>query len=426
MHERALEDATPEDIAMMAKLVEEGLLAGALGFSTGRTAGHRDARGNFVPGTYAALEELDALVSAIKAAGRGVLQVVPAGVGGFIIGDAPDALTGELDWMVEHGLRTGIPITFSVNQQGTITGEGDLDHWKPWFERCREANSRGANIRPQVGARCFGLLIGLQSRLNPLQYRPTYKEIAELPLAQRVEALRTPSIRERILGERGDYSGMMMADHFRRGTFEVVYPLVGLGGGRLDYEPGPDQSVAAIARATGRDPWEITYDLMLEGDGRNFLLMPLLNYGGGSYDAVREMIMDPMTIQGLGDGGAHVGLVVDASVNTYLLQHWVRDRTRGERIPLEYAVQRLTSDPAGFYGIPDRGVIAAGMQADLNLIDFDTLGIDYPELVHDLPSGASRLVQRSFGYVSTIVAGEEVVADGELTDARPGRLIRSR
>ena len=179
-----------------------------------------------------------------------------------------------------------------------------------------------------------------------------------------------------------------------------------------------------MARRAGVTPWELGYDLMLGTDGRDFLLRPLLNFGGGSYDGLHDMLMDPITVQGLGDGGAHVRIVCDASMTTYLLSHWVRDRTRGPRIPLEWAVRRLTQDPARLYGLDDRGIIAPGRRADLNLIDFDTLRLVFPEQVQDLPADAARLVQRSEGYVETIVAGETVVDDGELTDARPGALVR--
>ena len=191
-----------------------------------------------------------------------------------------------------------------------------------------------------------------------------------------------------------------------------------------DYEPGPEKSVAAIAARTNRDPWEISYDLLLADDGKEFLLHPYLNFGRGSYDGLYEMLRDPMTVQGLGDGGAHSAIVCDASMTTYLLTHWVRDRTRGPRLPLETAVRRLTRDPAELYSLSDRGVLRPGARADVNLIEFDALRLRYPERVTDLPAGAGRLVQHADGYVETIVAGETVVADGELTDARPGRLIR--
>ena len=206
-----------------------------------------------------------------------------------------------------------------------------------------------------------------------------------------------------------------------RRIFDRLFPL----GDTLDYEPTADKSVTAIAQREGRDPWEVIYDVMLGADGRDFLLFPLLNYGKGSYDGLYDMMSDPSTVQGLGDGGAHSSIVCDASMTTYLLTYWTRDRTRGPRLPLEYAVRRLTSDGADLYGLGDRGRIRQGLRADLNIIDYDKLALVHPEKVNDLPSGVGRLIQRSNGYTATIVAGEVVVDDGELTDARPGRLVRS-
>jgi len=216
------------------------------------------------------------------------------------------------------------------------------------------------------------------------------------------------------------HDGPPAMDQLRPRSFENLFPL----GDPLDYEPPPEASVASIARRTGADPWAVAYDLLLGSGGREFLLFPLLNYGQGSYDGMHDMMADPMTVQGLGDGGAHCGLICDASMTTYLLTHWARDRTRGPRFPLEWAVRRLTSDPAALYGLHDRGALVPGRRADLNLIDFEELRLLHPELRNDLPAGAGRLVQRSAGYRETIVAGETVVDGGELTDARPGSLVR--
>jgi len=210
-------------------------------------------------------------------------------------------------------------------------------------------------------------------------------------------------------------------DRMSRHILERLFPL----GETLDYEPTANNSVAAIARRDNRDPWEVVYDVMLGADGRDFLLFPLLNYGKGSYDGLYDMMSDPLTVQGLGDGGAHSSIVCDASMTTYLLTYWTRDRTRGPRLPLEYAVCRLTHDGAALYGLTDRGIIREGMRADLNVIDYQNLALLRPEKVNDLPSDTGRLIQRSTGYAATLVAGEVVVDDGELTDARPGRLVRS-
>jgi N-acyl-D-amino-acid deacylase len=244
--------------------------------------------------------------------------------------------------------------------------------------------------------------------------------VAHLPLAERVRRLRDPELRARILAEPAELTGPPAIDHFVEVLFKRLFPL----GEALDYEPGREASVAAIAQREGRDPWEVLYDLLVGADGRDFLLHPLLNYGRGSYDGLFDMMSDPMTVQGLGDGGAHCGIVCDASMTTYLLSHWARDRSRGPKLPVEHAVRRLTGDAAHLYGLGDRGVLAPGRRADLNLIDFEALALLHPELVTDLPAGAGRLVQRSVGYVETIVAGRTVVADGALTDERPGRVVR--
>jgi N-acyl-D-aspartate/D-glutamate deacylase len=242
----------------------------------------------------------------------------------------------------------------------------------------------------------------------------------DLPFDEMIRRLHHPDVKARILAEPPDRCEPRSADELNRHTFKRLYPL----GEHLDYEPAADDSIAAIAEREHRDPWDVTYDVLLGAGGREFLLLPLLNYAGNNYDHLHDMMSDPVSIQGLGDGGAHCGIVCDASMTTYLLSHWVRDRERGPRLPLELAVHRLTGDPAAFYGLGDRGVVKPGMRADLNLIDLDRVGLHYPQRVQDLPAGAGRLIQRSDGYVETIVLGETIVADGELTDARPGGLVR--
>jgi N-acyl-D-aspartate/D-glutamate deacylase len=303
-----------------------------------------------------------------------------------------------------------------------MQGQVDPDSWRPWFDATGRANAQGAHLVPQVGSRCFGLLLGLQSRMNPLRYFPSYRPLADLPLTERVAMLRQPEVRAAILSERADYSGTPSLDWLGRRQFQNLFAL----GSPLDYEPDPRSSVASLAAESGRSPWEVTYDLMLQSEGKDFLLYPLLNYGGGSYDGLHDMIADPMTVQGLGDGGAHCAIVCDASMTTYLISHWARDRHRGAKIPLQTAVKRLTSDPARLYGLADRGVLTPGRRADINIIDFNGVNVLHPELVNDLPGGAGRLVQRSVGYIETLVAGETIVAAGELTDARPGALIRAQ
>jgi N-acyl-D-aspartate/D-glutamate deacylase len=324
----------------------------------------------------------------------------------------------EVAWITRLGAGTGQPVTFLVMEQGGPEPED----WRPWFDTVHRANDGGARIHPQVGSRCFGVLMGHQSKLNPFRYRATYAALGELPLDRRVAELRRPEVKARILGEHADRTGPFAMDRFGRSGFENLFPL----GAGLDYEPSPEDSVAARARRTGRDVWDVAYDLLLDFDGREFLLLPLLNYAGGSYEGLRQMMEDPATVQGLGDAGAHVGLVSDASMTTYLLTHWARDRHRGPRLPLETVVRRLTHDPARLYGLDDRGVIAPGQRADLNLIDHDRLRLLHPEQVADLPGGAGRLIQRAEGYVATFVHGEQVLDDDEMTGALPGRVVRGR
>jgi N-acyl-D-aspartate/D-glutamate deacylase len=414
MGDRAQEPSTADDVARMRALVRRAMQDGALGLSTGRTAGHRDAMGAPVPGTFAAEAELEALLGALGEVGRGVFQVVPAGISGAIGGDPAGAMERELEWILRLGCTTGTPITFLVM-------DGGADHnWRPWFERVRSANRDGANIRPQVASRCFGMLFGLQSAMNPFRFRASYRAVEHLPLHERVARLREPDVRTAVLSDPPELTGPPRMDQFTEHLFDRLFPL----GAELDYEPPPERSIAALAATSGRDPWSVLYDAFLDDDGRSFVLHPMMNFGQGSYSGLHEMLTDPLTVQGLGDGGAHCSMICDASMTTYLLSHWVRDRTRGPRIDLSEAVRRLTSDPAALYGLHDRGVVEPGRKADLNVIDLDNVGLEPPQLVHDLPAGAARLVQRSRGYVATLVAGRSVVLAGELTDERPGALVR--
>jgi len=368
-----------------------------------------------VPGTFAAEDELFGIGAALAETGRGVFELAPMGTGGEASGDPPDAHITEIDWMVRLAARIQRPVTFLVMQSHVAP-----DRWRHQMDVSRAARADGVPIYPQVASRCFGMLIGHQSRANPFRTRPTYLALLDLPFDERMARLKDPEIRAKILIEgQGPVTPGTMSSAMSN-AIPYVFPL----GDPLDYEPTSDNAVGARAAREGRTPDEVVYDLMLQNDGRELLLYPLLNYAGDSYDAIYEMISDPITVQGLGDGGAHCGIVCDASMTTYLLSHWVRDRSRGPRIELETAVQRLTSSTAALYGLDDRGVLAPGYRADVNVLDFEHVDIDRPEMVYDLPAGAGRMVQHSTGYIETLVAGETVVDHGELTDARPGRLIR--
>jgi len=410
------EASTADDIEAMATIVEEALRAGALGFSTSRTMGHRAIDGEPVPGTFAAEDELFAIGHALAAVGHGVFELAPAGTGGEAAGDSPDAHETEIDWIVRLSEATGVPVTFLIMQSHVAP-----DRWRYQVDASRRARAAGTPVYPQVASRCFGMLVGHQSRANPFRTRPTYQSMVDLPLAERVARLRDPEVRARILAEGPPPSAPgTLAAQMQRGMFEALYPL----GTPPEYEPTADTGLRAIADREGRDIEDVAYDAMLANDGKELLLYPLLNFAGGSYDALYEMMTDPITVQGLGDGGAHCGIVCDASMTTYMLSHWVRDRSRGPRLELEAAVKRLTADPAALYGLGDRGVLAPGMRADVNVIDFDNVGIERPEMVFDLPAGAGRMIQRSTGYVATVVAGESVVESGEVTGALPGGVVR--
>jgi N-acyl-D-aspartate/D-glutamate deacylase len=391
---------TGDEIAEMGRLTVEALEAGALGFSTSRTTKHRAADGRFTPSLSAADAELVGIAEAMGAAGRGVLQ-------------ANSDFGDDHEWELLRRLAevSGRPLSFSLIQ---------VDHaperWRDLLAGVAEANAAGVVVRPQVGSRPIGVLFGLEATLHPFLTHSSYAELAGLPLAERVARLRRPEVRAALLAEGPDGGfGAWLARALEQ-TFELGDPP--------DYEPHPDTSVAARARATGGDPYEVALDLLLADDGRALLYHPFENYSHGSLDALGEMLTSPHAIAGLGDGGAHVGTICDASYPTYLLTHWTRDRTRGEHLPLPLVVRRQTLDTARALGLGDRGAIVPGLRADLNVVDLERLRLGPPQIAHDLPAGGKRLVQRVDGYRHTFVAGTETYADGEWTGATPGRLLR--
>jgi len=396
------EPATADDVAAMAAIVHDGIAAGALGFSTSRTLLHRAVDGEPVPGTFAGEDELLGIGRALGVAG-GVFEM------------AADLMPEdtELAWMERFSRETGRPITFALLQNDI-----DPDQWRRLLDAADRAAARGARLVPQVAARPTSLLLGLSGKLHPFAAHAGYRAIAELPLAERVRRLRAPETRRAILAERVEYDSPIAA--FLANAFQKMFPL----GDPPDYEPAEDRSVAAIAARTGRTPEEVAYDLLLERDGLELLYLPLLNYSGFDFEPIREMLCHPRTVLGLGDGGAHCGLICDASTPTFLLTHWVRDRRRGARLPLAYAVRRQTRDTALLYGFGDRGLVAPGFQADLNVVDLDALALLPPLMVHDLPAGGRRLVQGARGYVATVAHGRVVAEAGEATGERPGRLVR--
>ncbi len=416
----ANEDATADDLAAMAAIVEEALDAGAVGFSTSRTIGHKARSGRPVPGTFAPEEELLALAGSLRAAGHGVFEAIVAGTIGQLdrLGGERAKPIDEVPLLTAVSRASGAPVTFTVAQLFE-----DPDHWKVVLGAAAEANRAGATLRPQVIPRSVTIMTNLDT-YHLFMNRPSYRAIAHLPLPERVATMRRPEVRAAILGEsKGpadprDFSELLV-ELFTPGLV-LTFPLTD----PLDYEPSLDQSVYAQAVAAGEDPVAHMYDLLLADDGRAFYAVLGSNFVGGTLEACREMMLDVNTVTGLGDAGAHVNLISDCSASTFHLTHWARDRSRGERLPLELLVHKLSGANAELYGFDDRGVITKGKRADLNVIDLDRLRIVPPEVRFDLPTGAGRILQPAQGYLATIVNGVVTRRHDVDTGERPGRLVR--
>ena len=407
MGERAarLEAATPDDIAQMRRLAAEAMRAGALGFSTSRSMNHRSIKGDPIPSLRATRDELMGIALGLGDAGRGVLQ--------FISDFNAPSLEVEFAMLRELVEVSGRPMSISLAQRHS-SSRG----WRKLLDLVGDAVAAGLTMRAQVAPRPIGVLFGLQGSRNPFSACPSFKaEVAALPLAGKVERLRDPLLRARLLVEiealQGDSMGLRLT------AFDRIFPF----GDPPDYEPEASSSLAAQAVSRGVSAAELAYDLLLEDEGRAFLFAPFANYADYNLDACREMLDDPNTVVGLGDGGAHVSIISDGSFPTYLLTHWGRDRPQG-RFDLAWLVKRQTSDTARAVGLLDRGVIAPGMKADLNVIDMAKLGLSAPVMSADLPAGGKRLLQRASGYVATVVSGVPVYRDGQATGALPGRLVR--
>jgi N-acyl-D-amino-acid deacylase len=403
MGERAHDQAaTEDDLVEMAQLTEEALRAGAVGFTTSRTVLHSSKHG-LVPGTNALPEEVVAIGDALGRAGHGVFQLVSDQQGG----------EPELTWLAAVARETGRTVTFALAQ-----APYDKDAYKRALADADTLAAEGLNVVPQVSCRPTGMLFGLQSSLHPFVTHPTYRSIAELPLAERVARLRQADVRDRLLSEEPSTGNIIARSLMSR--WEQMFPL----GDPPEYEPPRESSVAATAEREGRSPEAVVLDWLLEREGKALVFAPLASYVDHDHEAIREMMTHPRTVLGLSDGGAHCGLICDASMPTYLLTHWVRDRTRGDRLPLEQAVHLQTGRTAAVYGLTDRGVLTPGKRADINLIDLEGLRLHAPEMVFDLPAGGRRLVQHVEGYRATVVAGQVTLEHGELTGARPGQLVR--
>ncbi len=399
---RANDTATPEEIAEMAAIVREAVHAGAIGASSTRTVLHRAKDGELAAGTTAAADELIAIGEALGKAGHRVFSVAS---------DMWD-LDHEFAWMSEISIRAGVPVTYQVLQ-----ADFNPELWREWINRGVAANRRGAWLVPQVAGKPTSLMVGFQSVTHPFAHHRAYQEIADLPLDERVARLRRPDVRAAILSEEPAPGGFVQ---LLRGNLHKLFPL----GDPPDYEPAPERSVTALAEAQGRSVDEVLYDLMLQRDGKELLYLPLLDYSACNLDAVREMLTHPATVLGLGDGGAHCGVLCDASLPTFMLAHWARDRSRGEKLPVETVVHLQTRRTAELYGFRDRGRLAPGYLADINIVDHEALALEAPEMVYDLPAQGKRLVQRARGYVATIKSGAVVREHDEATGERPGRLLR--
>ena len=407
MGERGARNEAPTemDIARMSQIVEEGLRAGALGFSTSRTILHRSIHGELVPGTTATKEELIGIGRAMGRVGYGVFEM------------ASDLRRewSEFEWMGELSRETGMPVTFAMLQ--SIAKELS---WQEQMSTMAAENARGAHIRAQIALRGTGVLMAWRGTVHPFFLRPSWAEIAGKPWAEQLRTLRDPAFRARIIAEtpilEGDLAELRMV--VSKGWF-MQYAM----NDDFNYEPKQVETIAALAAAKGVSGDEYAYDLLMEGEGTGFIYLPLLNYADGNLDFVKGLLSRDDIVISLSDGGAHCGTICDAASPTFLLQHWVRDRARGT-IPIELAIKRQCRDTALLYGMADRGLLAEGYLADINVIDMQKLKLERPWLAFDLPAGGKRLLQKAVGYVATIKSGQVTFQNGELQAARPGRVIR--
>lgn len=395
MGDRCYDDATADDIAEMAALTRQALADGAMGFSTSRFYGHRDKSGEVIPGTHASADELIAIGEALKDAGHGTIELVS------------DHLQEEeeLAWIEHIAVQTGRPLTALVNAN---PADG-------LWEMAERLGAQGLQIRPQVGARPASLLLTLDGTLNPMKQFISYREIRDLPVEEQRRKLKDPTFRAKIMADEQREARFPEATAFTS-TWHKMYPLPE----DLGYEPAYGDSLAGLAEERGCHVREALMDVMAEG-------RPILVFVGaypGDLDSQAAALQRKNSVFGLSDGGAHCGVLCDASVPTYMLAYMSRDRTKGSLLPIEFTVHKMTQDTAQLYGMNDRGVIAPGYKADLNVIDFDGLSLEQPEMVYDLPAGGKRIIQRANGYTATINSGQVTYENGEHTGAMPGRLIR--
>ena len=396
------EPATAEDVAEMRRLTEQAMRAGAIGFTSSRTLNHRSSRGAPTPTLQAEYDELVGMATALQRAGYGVMEM---------IWDFDD-LDMEFDLLKSMVKAADRPMSISLAQ-------GISDHgWRKVLKKIEGASDAGYEMRGQVAPRPIGILLGLTTTLSPFTTRPSFTEVAGLGLAERIASLRDPGRKARVLAEptgRGFQRLFRLMDEGRKIWLMTDPP---------NYEPDPKDSLHAQATARGIDPWCYVYDTLLQNDGKALLYTPFANYAENNLDCCRDMILHKDTVMGLGDGGAHVGTICDASFITSLLTHWGRDRSRGEGIDLPTLIKCQARDTARAVDLTDRGTLEPGMRADVNLIDFDNLNVRLPEMINDLPAGGARLQQRADGYLMTVVNGQPTYIDGAATDSLPGRLVR--
>ncbi len=401
----ANEPATDEDRREMGRLVEEALRAGALGFSTSRTPLHRSAEGELVPGTHAEASELMAIGAAMARVGHGVFQFAP---------DHARVPVEEWPWMRALAEATGRTVSVNLNQP-----DQDPEVWREVLRLLEEAAAEGLPIVAQVAGRSIGILYCLHGSVHPLLFHPAYAEIADLPMPERLRALAEPDRRRRLVHEVPDDGGF-----FQRVVLDKAERMWLVDGPDIDYEPTADTSVGAMAARLGVPAMQVLVDHLTSDDGQGMVYAPFFNYSYGDLSMTYEATLHPGTRLGLSDAGAHCGAICDGGTPTFMLTHWARDRRRGPTIPLEHVVHRQTRQTAELFGLLDRGSVAPGMRADLNVIDFDGLGFGLPRMAFDLPAGGRRLVQQARGYAATFVAGVQTVHDDEFTGALPGRLVR--
>ena len=416
----AFEQANDDDIAEMQRIVREAMQAGAAGFSIGRTDVHRTADGEWTPSAEASEKELTALSSALADLDHGVLQIV----NDFNLEREGDQFHDEFK-IVESFVRAGNgkPASISLMQRDMAPND-----WTRILEQTERLNKDGVDFNVQVAPRAIGVFQGLQCTFHPIMAQPSYIEIKDKPLAERVAIMRDPEFKKKCLAEKpvtlaGPGSSVPPIADTMIAAIEMVANKFFRLGADPDYEQPQEKSLGAEARESGVTAMEKLYDTLLELDGKQLIYFPIYNYTDFNYDNVHAMLTHPKALPGLSDGGAHVGTICDASFPTYLLTHWCRDRDHG-RISLSRAVQMLTADGADYLGLKDRGRLKVGMRADINIIDHEHLALGPPRMVKDLPAGGQRLLQPVSGYRATFVAGEQVIANDEVTKARPGRLVR--